>query len=178
MTLPISVEDITKLYLFGSTTVPSDLADLNLAHHASVSPLQFDRYSYMTTGPGRFGGPAQIEIVQKFFAGDLDSLFPSGVTTSFHLSAILDIPENGYATQESIQQLFYNDGQNDVTDRAYIFNNQTYVLVGDPVFVVNADGSHEIHDLSTAPRDENFDFHGGSAASNLANAYLQPRIDP
>jgi hypothetical protein len=54
MTLPITAEEITNLYLYGDTVPPSDLADPALAFHVPVAPLVFDRTTFMAAGPGRF----------------------------------------------------------------------------------------------------------------------------
>jgi Ca2+-binding RTX toxin-like protein len=176
MTLPTATE-ITALFLYGNSSAPADKTDPSIQTHAALSPLPIDRTDFMSNGPGRFGGPAQIEIIKKFFAGNLDFLFENGVTAR-PLSQVSAMSNNAYAIQQRIQQLYYNDGQNDVAERAYIYNNQTFKIVGDPIFVLRVDGTREILSLATAPFDENFDFEGGSIASDVANSYLRPRIDP
>jgi hypothetical protein len=178
MSLPTAAE-VTSLFLYGTTVPPQDKTDPNIPLHQAPPALQIDRTDFMTNGAGRFGGPAQIDIVQKFFAGWLDVLFQQA-GSALALSQILVLAEQHFmqvGIEASISQIFYSDGQDSVAERAYIYNNQTYKIVGDPVFVLNADGTREILNIATAPLDENFDFLGG-LSSLPANVYLSPRIDP
>jgi hypothetical protein len=176
MTLPTAAE-VTSLFLFGTASPPQDKADPAFMQNPGSQTIQINRTDFMSSGPGRFGGPAQIEVVQKFFAGNLDFLFDNGVT-HISLSQIQTLTNTAYEKAASIQQVLYQDGVNDLAERAYIYNNMKYTIVGDPVFVVKPDGSHEILNIATAPFDDNFDFVGGSPLSNLANEYLEPRVDP
>jgi hypothetical protein len=60
MALP-SASEITSLFLYGTSTPPLDKADPAIANHPAATAVQVNRTDFMTTGPGRFGGPAQIE---------------------------------------------------------------------------------------------------------------------
>jgi hypothetical protein len=73
MTLPTAAE-ITSLFLYGTNTAPFDKVNPSIPSHSAPPALQINRTDFMSTGPGRFGGPAQIEIVKRFSGVNLDSL--------------------------------------------------------------------------------------------------------
>ena len=65
-----TVEQVTNMFLYGTTTRPSNLLDPSLLNHRnSVSPnkLDVDAVDYMATGAGSFVNSANFEVVEKFF---------------------------------------------------------------------------------------------------------------
>ncbi|VEI58132.1 Uncharacterised protein [Pasteurella multocida] len=73
---------------------------------------------------------------------------------------------------------FYDDGQDDLLERAYIWNTTSFKITDEAIFVVEKNGNRYIKNFAIEPhKKENFDFKGGFW-SNLANLTLEPQIDP
>ena len=86
---------------------------------------------------------------------------------------------------------FYNDGQDDVLERAYIWNTTAFKISNDAVFVIDKNGNRHIENFAIVPHSdrpdtrnrespyglEDFDFEGGGL-SNIINPYLKRNIDP
>jgi len=172
----ITAAEMTNLYLYGSLhETPEDLADEGLIPTTSNPRTHtFSLGDYMTIGPGRFAVASLSPIVQSFFNDTLPD--PQGQHVVYSLSELQQIISGG--AQFTISQLAYDDGQDDRLERAYIFNNQAYTLASGVQFVVEPDGTRYIENVSIVPTGvDNFDFEGG-IISQIANAYLKPRIDP
>lgn len=176
----LTAEKVTNLFLYGKETVPDNLVDGTLIRPKDLQNkvrTTVDMNEYMTTGPGRFASPASFEVIKQFFS----SLLAPGVYTKQEL-----FDKFGLDTIElrsvSIHQALYDDGKDDYVERAYIWATTAFQIHEDARFVVEATGNRYISNFGIVPysnnnNTESFDFMG-SRLSNLANSFLEPRIDP
>ncbi|WP_167383018.1 calcium-binding protein [Pasteurella oralis] len=147
------------------------------------------------TGPGRFVTAADFDILHLFFRpfsnafnaywGDvvpLGELAPGEYTKTQILQKTGYLDVNGKALNgfAGVKQTlaFYDDGQDDLLERAYIWNTTAFKITDEAIFVVEKNGNRYIKNFAIEPhKKENFDFKGGFW-SNLANLTLEPQIDP
>ena len=66
MPLP-TAEQVTNLYLYGTTTRPADLTDGSLLQPRPAGAIAVDVNDYMTSGAGRFVGASDFDFVTDFF---------------------------------------------------------------------------------------------------------------
>lgn len=99
--------------------------------------------------------------------------------------------ENGFTVP--ISQYFQDMASSDYTERAFIFGSTQVTVTKADIdklqFFVRPDGSREIRNLRITPKDDNFDFIGGSSSQDVsdrmqkwmvdkANAGFNTAIDP
>ncbi|NOU20499.1 MAG: hypothetical protein HOO93_01690 [Methyloglobulus sp.] len=69
----LGIKEITNLYLYGTSTTPSDLTDEAIIRSTSqTTPIDVYTGSFMTTDPGRFALGAQSALIQTFFSSGTD----------------------------------------------------------------------------------------------------------
>ena len=197
-TLP-TLESITSLYLYGSETPPDNLASDSIIRpplkEEELEKINVDLKEFME-GPGRFVTPGDFSFIKYFFNPDYDEITDSDLDPYYYISGKI---EPGRYTKKQIFDIFnitslkekiesqiaglYDDGKDDLIERAYIWNTMAFQINDDAVFVVNKDGTRAIENFAiipyrngTKPHD-NFDFEGGFF-SNLVNSYLKSQIDP
>ena len=197
-TLP-TLESITSLYLYGSETPPDNLASDSIIRpplkEEELEKINVDLKEFME-GPGRFVTPGDFSFIKYFFNPDYDEITDSDLDPYYYISGKI---EPGRYTKKQIFDIFnitslkekiesqiaglYDDGKDDLIERAYIWNTMAFQINDDAVFVVNKDGTRTIENFAiipyrngTKPHD-NFDFEGGFF-SNLVNSYLKSQIDP
>ncbi|HDR1932262.1 TPA: calcium-binding protein, partial [Pasteurella multocida] len=144
------------------------------------------------TGPGRFVTAADFRTIHLFFAPilnhlrlqtprSLENLEPGEYTKTQIFQKLGYIDKNGKSVgRASVTQTlaFYDDGQDDLLERAYIWNTTAFKITDEAIFVVEENGNRYIKNFAIEPvKEENFDFKGGFW-SNLANLTLEPQIDP
>ncbi len=184
----LNKENITNLYLYGQLNKPQNLVDDNLIREpddennlTAQTTVNVDAVKLMETGPGRFAVPAQFELVQRFFnpsfnptPGEYFSLSKSELNSQY-----FGIRNIGW----DVRQVNYDDGQDNLTERAYIWNNMAFQIANDSniKFVIEPDGTKKIENFRAYPRldnQDNFDFISEGLAGIVGNFFLQPRIDP
>jgi RTX calcium-binding nonapeptide repeat (4 copies) len=184
----LNKENITNLYLYGQLDKPQNLVDENLIREpddenslAAQTTVNVDAVNLMQTGPGRFAVPAQFELVQRFFNPSFNP------TPGKYFSLSKSELNNQYFGLRSItwamRQVNYDDGQDNLTERAYIWNNMAFQIADAPniKFIIEADGTKKIENFRAHPytkNQDNFDFTTDGIAGIVANSYLEPRIDP
>lgn len=169
----VTKEQITNLYLYGKEDLPDTKVKSSLIRDegASGAKIRVDVNYYMETGAGRFANPYLFDLVKFFFQvsnlepGSYDKAKFAGL---FHLTSYgLDI-----------HQGFYDDGQDDYSERVYVWGSSRFKISDDARFVITESGERYIENFAIIPNgNDNFDFVGGWA-SEPANAFLEPRIDP
>jgi DNA-binding beta-propeller fold protein YncE len=170
----LTAEEITNLYLYGTPTTPTNLADESLIRPNNTAPLEIsvDGNVFMQTGPGRFALPVLWDVVNEFF--NLNSGLQPGTYTEQQLRTLLGIStEDGLQT---VQQYNYDDGLDNYAERSYIWNSGSYEININAVFVVDANGNRHIENFAVIPVGpkgsnganggelDNFDFEGGGLA--------------
>lgn len=188
-TLP-TMESITNLYLFGQPTKPNSLLNANLIRAENkITSIDVNVNEFMQ-GPGRFANVKDFEFIEAFFKPS-KSILPF-MQTSSNLS--YNLKPGTYTKQQIIDLLkiekafikkvlgFYDDGKDDLVERAYIWNTSGFMIDDGATFVVKANGERYIENFAIRPlkwngEEENFDFQGGGW-SNLVNPILADNIDP
>ncbi len=78
----------------------------------------------------------------------------------------------------NIEQSFHDDGGGDYLERAYIWNNTSFKISDETLFVIGEDGTRRIENLGIEPiGGDDFNFESGPVGE-IANFFLEPRIDP
>ena len=188
----LNKENITNLYLYGELEKPTNLVDDNLIRRPDrfdnegrlINPqatVNVDAVRLMETGPGRFAVPAAFELVKRFFDPNFNP------TPGEYLSVSKSVLNNLYFNLRSIswnmRQLNYDDGRDNLTERAYIWNNMAFQIANDSniKFVIEPDGTKRIENFRAYPRldvQDNFDFTTSGLGGIVANNFLEPRVDP
>jgi len=192
-------ETITNLYLWGEKSLPTDLYDRVRTdayiqslptitvdgQQVRVVMLQIDGQAMMTAGAGRFAKLSQFKLVEDFFE---TSGLPVGTYTYDQIITELHNTQffNTNYDDDSLSIKHSNRGDaNDLTaERAYIFQNSSYLLGERPQnssalrFVVGAGDVKTIENAQIRAFDDNFDFTGGGFFSGIFNVAVEGEIDP
>jgi Ca2+-binding RTX toxin-like protein len=189
----LTKETITRFFLFGTDTPPSDLTSESLIRPPLPAPpkgqfqqgavqLELDAVTFMTSGPGRFALPGvNSDLVAAFMNPD-GRTHGDGTQHIYTLAEMIAklglYPSD--ALKINIQQYAYRDelATADYVSRVYLYNSSKFAIADGIEFVVQPDGSRWINNFAVLPNDDNFDFSSNSRISQLANSILQPQIDP
>lgn len=179
----ITSHQITNYYLYGSSEKPAELVtDELIRTKDATTEIDIDTLEYMSLGPGRFANPAMFEVIQKFFnpstAIESSNLLP-GTYDKNSLFSAFGIERGGLV----IQQWMFDDGKDDMVERAYIWNTVQFQIDPNSRFIISETGARSIENFAIIPRvkegaAENFDFIGGDGMAEIANPQLEAAIDP
>jgi Ca2+-binding RTX toxin-like protein len=191
-------ETITNLYLWGEKTLPADLYDrvktdaylqslptiVVDGRTVRVVELKIDGTDMMQDGAGRFARLSQFDVVEDFF--ETDGLAAGSYTYSQIITLMNDqrIFGKSYDDNITIKHSNRSDANDLTAERAYIFQNSSYLLGQRPQdstplrFVIDANGDKQIENAQIRPFDDNFDFTGGGFFSDIFNASVGGTIDP
>lgn len=171
-----TMEEMTSLYLYGQTIPPKNKVHQSLVSRQSTLPYPVSAQDFMN-GPGRFARASDFEYVDKFFNEN-------------HHKPAYRLKPGEYSKAEvmkhfgldrgwmSLTLAMYDDGKDDLVERAYIWNTSAFMLDDKARFVVEPDGRRYVKDFAIRPyKNENFDFTGGWT-SEIVNSKLQREIDP
>ena len=188
----LNKENITNLYLYGELEQPINLVDDNLIRQPDefdnrgrlINPqatVNVDAVRLMETGPGRFAVPAQFELVKRFFDPNFNPT--PGEYLSVSKSVLNDLYFGLGRIFWNMRQVNYDDGRDNLTERAYIWNNMSFQIAdnSDLKFVIEPDGTKRIENWRAHPfteNQDNFDFTTSGIAGIVANNFLEPRVDP
>jgi hypothetical protein len=160
---------VTNLFLYGTTTKPSDLADDARIRPAGERPVvDVDAVSYMADGPGRFFSGFQVPVVSFFFAWD--GFRATGVRQEFTVAQMMKI--TGGADNAVVREWAYTDSTDDHMARSYIWNSVSARLDPTAKFVIDPDGTRHIEEYRLLPYNTDFDFESDSGMAQLAAGYL------
>jgi Ca2+-binding RTX toxin-like protein len=172
----LGIAEITNLYLYGTVTKPTDLANAAMIRQPDhITPLIMDAVSFMATGPGRFANGAKSTLVINFLLG-VGVPGATGVRQEFDLTQAMAM--TGGSPNIPIYQFDYLDGAGDHGFRTYVYNSSGFTIAPGARFVVDADGTRHIENYAILPFDDNFDFNSRSFVAQFGNPWLQERIDP
>tara|TARA_R110002072_G_scaffold208290_7_gene365776 strand:- start:1490 stop:1843 length:354 start_codon:yes stop_codon:yes gene_type:complete len=104
-----AIETIMKYYLYGSNSVPSNLASDSLIRTSgSTTTITLDIANHMSTA-GRFAKPSQFDVVKEFFNVNNSGLFANNQTYS--LTEVLNILNlSASATEMKTDHKLYAEG--------------------------------------------------------------------
>ncbi|ERH26852.1 type I secretion target GGXGXDXXX repeat-containing domain protein, partial [Aggregatibacter sp. oral taxon 458 str. W10330] len=199
MALP-TVERITNEYLYKNDQVIDNRLDENLISQKGTT-ISVDKKEFMK-GPGRFVNASDFSIVSAFFTQKNDI-----VAMNREEAILSNLAEGEYSKQEILKILgyidsngkgingmfaganktlgFYDDGKDDLLERAYVWNSTSYKISDTARFIINKNGERRIEGFGIEPGRvdksgemiDDFDFIGGGW-SNLVNPGLETVIDP
>jgi Ca2+-binding RTX toxin-like protein len=190
--------EVIRRFLYGQASAPSDVAQERFLPSGvqQTQNMQIDVSDFMQ-GPGRFAKAAYFEIVQKFFWQSDSAIFnifdgiaasnktilsdetiivkKTALLAAFHIS-------NGGLT---INQAYFDDGQDDYAARVFIWSNTVFQLSDDTEFVLYPDGTRQILNMRIEPRrdsQDDFDWasdqRGGGGLAETLEPLVQPNVDP
>ena len=193
MSLP-TIESITNRYLYKQDEIVDNRLDERIIDEERTKPISVDKSEFMK-GPGRFITAADFSLISKFFIME----GASGITEPREEAFFANLGEGRYTKAEIFERLgytqngkavngmyagakqtlgFYDDGKDNLLERAYIWNSTSFKISDNAVFVVDKNGNRTIENFGIEPaKDEDFDFKGGFF-SNLVNPILEAMIDP
>ena len=194
----VTIDRVLSHYLW-NTSVPPRREDMqSAATDANRMPINIDATSYMQNGAGRYASAVDFKMFEKFFteknlpAKLQPYSFTEIVDLIYHkddAARVKRLPdsENGFTVP--ISQYFQDMASSDYTERAFIFGSTQVTVTKADIdklqFFVRPDGSREIRNLRITPKDDNFDFIGGSSSQDAlkmmvdtANAGFNTAIDP
>ena len=199
MTLP-TIERITNRYLYKQDEVIDNRLDDKIISR-DESSIEVDKKEFMK-GPGRFVNASDFSIVSAFFTQKNDI-----VAMNREEAILSNLAEGEYSKQEILKILgyidsngkgingmfaganktlgFYDDGKDDLLERAYVWNSTSYKISDTARFIINKNGERRIEGFGIEPGRvdksgemiDDFDFVGGGW-SNLVNPGLETVIDP
>lgn len=195
---------VMNRYLWNSDTQPDPSVlesrnwDVSEWKDGPRDTVVLDTSAHMATGPGRFVSAVDFPFFQKFFDGG-HNLSP-GVYTFHGNNGSTELPTSvkdelikydytAGGAPKLLNQLSIPISQYplslgpDFITRAFVFGSEQYevpatVIEKQLVLVVNADGTKEVRGLQIVPAMDNFDFESSSTVAKLANAILEPELDP
>ena len=204
-TLP-TMKEITNNYLYGQENTPTEeeRLDIEKIFSRKERKLYVDVNKFMNkqNGPGRFVTAADFPFIGMFF--NPDNYYATTDPEILKIaSAFKNLERDRRYTKAEIANMLkrgwasktlglYDDGQDDVLERAYIWNTTAFKISNDAVFVVDKEGNRYIENFAIVPHSdlpnnekgesgkygiENFDFKGGFF-SEIVNGYLRRNIDP
>ena len=194
----VTIDRVLSHYLW-NTSVPPRREDMqSAATDANRMPINIDATSYMQNGAGRYASAVDFQMFEKFFteknlpAKLQPYSFTEIVDLIYHkddAARVKRLPdsENGFTVP--ISQYFQDMASSDYTERAFIFGSTQVTVTKADIdklqFFVRPDGSREIRNLRITPKDDNFDFIGGSSSQDAlkmmvdtVNAEFKTAIDP
>ena len=201
----VTVDRILSQYLWNSP-IPPKREDMGISITlANRTPVKIDATDYMKNGAGRYATAADFKMFENFFkASNLparntpysfdeigNKIYGIERFNSWKNDFYSTTPGKGFTV--AISQYGIDTSSSDYVERAFIFGSTQVVVTPDDLrklqFFVRPDGSREIRNLRITPKDDNFDFIGGSSSQDAsgklqkwavgkANAVFNSVLDP
>lgn len=194
----LTIDVMTNLYLYGTIDTPVSYENRlrSVIEYNNIPTVHIEMLTYMTSGPGRYAHASEASFVQKFFNNTpLPFALPDGSYTKswFIDNFTVDFMAQGFSYDEAtkkasaefniqIKHYTIDANSSDYATRTYIYNNASYTISSDAVFVVNGSNRY-VQNMAAHAFDDNFDFNTADGISNLlarqGNKYvLKSEIDP
>ena len=186
----VTIDRVLSHYLW-NTSVPPRREDMqSAATDANRMPINIDATSYMQNGAGRYASAVDFQMFEKFFTEKNLPVklqpysFTEIVDLIYHkddAARVKRLPdsENGFTVP--ISQYFQDMASSDYTERAFIFGSTQVTVTKADIdklqFFVHPDGSREIRNLRITPKDDNFDFIGGSSSQDVSDRMQKCMVD-
>lgn len=160
---------------------------------ANRTPVKIDATDYMKNGAGRYATAADFKMLENFFkASNLparntpysfdeigNKIYGIERFNSWKNGFYSTTPGKGFTV--AISQYGIDTSSSDYVERAFIFGSTQVVVTPDDLrklqFFVRPDGSREIRNLRITPKDDNFDFIGGSSSQDASGRMLKMMVD-
>ena len=198
----VTIDNVLSRYLWNSPTPPKrEDMELSVTHEKRF-PIRINAVDYMKNGAGRYASVADFKMFENFFkAGNLPAREKPYSFDEIGNKLYIDFTErqrvmfgpkgNGFTV--SVSQYGIDTSSSDYIERAFIFGSTQVTVTQTDIaklqFFVRPDGSREIRNLRITPKDDNFDFIGGSSSQDAsgklqkwavgkANAVFNSVLDP
>ena len=199
----VSVDKVLSHYLWNAAIPPKKEDMLTAATSTERKPIHIDATDYMRNGAGRYASAADFKMFENFFNAknllvrDKPYSFDEAIDLIYGKTKIAqrvrELPktERGFTT--AISQYGIDTSSSDYVERAFIFGSTQVTVTQTDIaklqFFVRPDGSREIRNLRITPKNDNFDFIGGSSSQDAsgklqkwavgkANAVFNSVLDP
>ena len=157
---------------------------------ANRMPINIDATSYMQNGAGRYASVVDFKMFEKFFteknlpAKLQPYSFTEIVDLIYHkddAARVKRLPNSKNGFTVPISQYGIDTSSSDYVERAFIFGSTQVTVTKSDIdklqFFVRPDGSREIRNLRITPKDDNFDFIGGSSSQDASGRMLKMMVD-
>lgn len=198
----VTIDNVLSLYLWNSPTPPKrEDMELSVTHEKRF-PIRINAVDYMKNGAGKYASATDFKMFENFFKArnlparekpySFDEIGNKLYTDFTERQRVMFGPKgNGFTV--AVSQYGIDTSSSDYVERAFIFGStQVTVTQADIAklqFFVRPDGSREIRNLRITPKDDNFDFIGGSSSQDAsgklqkwavgkANAVFNSVLDP
>ena len=189
----VTVDRILSQY-FWNSPIPPKREDMGISiTSANRTPVKIDATAYMKNGAGRYATAADFKMFENFFkASNLparntpysfdeigNKIYGIERFNSWKNGFYSTTPGKGFTV--AISQYGIDTSSSDYVERAFIFGSTQVVVTPDDLrklqFFVRPDGSREIRNLRITPKDDNFDFIGGSSSQDASGRMLKMMVD-
>lgn len=189
----VTVDRILSQYLWNSP-IPPKREDMGISiTSANRTPVKIDATDYMKNGAGRYATAADFKMFENFFkASNLparntpysfdeigNKIYGIERFNSWKNGFYSTTPGKGFTV--AISQYGIDTSSSDYVERAFIFGSTQVVVTPDDLrklqFFVRPDGSREIRNLRITPKNDNFDFIGGSSSQDASGRMLKMMVD-
>lgn len=198
----VTIDNVLSRYLWNSPTPPKrEDMELSVTHEKRF-PIRINAVDYMKNGAGKYASATDFKMFENFFKArnlparekpySFDEIGNKLYTDFTERQRVMFGPKgNGFTV--AVSQYGIDTSSSDYVERAFIFGStQVTVTQADIAklqFFVRPDGSREIRNLRITPKDDNFDFIGGSSSQDAsgklqkwavgkANAVFNSVLDP
>lgn len=179
----LTASSISQYFLYGAAQNPANLINDSLIRSSTLETDVYVSRAEYTQAAGYFAVGAQFGVVKSFFDTSI-ALAPGHYSMNAGANNIftkLGITDTSAATIFNFQQYDYKapfESNQQYAERTYIYNTTQFGIRNTADFVVDANGTRHIENLTIAPYEDNFDFTSSNGLASYANLFLQPQIDP
>lgn len=186
----VTIDRVLSHYLWNKS-IPPRREDMQSAEtDANRMPINIDATSYMQNGAGRYASVVDFKMFEKFFteknlpAKLQPYSFTEIVDLIYHkddAARVKRLPNSKNGFTVPISQYGIDTSSSDYVERAFIFGSTQVTVTKSDIdklqFFVRPDGSREIRNLRITPKDDNFDFIGGSSSQDASGRMLKMMVD-
>lgn len=188
----VTVDRVLSQYLWNSPIPPKRENMAASVTSANRTPIKIDAIDYMKNGAGKYASAADFKMFEKFFNEKLPAKVQPysfdeignqiyGKKRFEEIKTSMLNPRTGQGFTVSISQYGIDTSSSDYVERAFIFGSTQVVVTPDDLrklqFFVRPDGSREIRNLRITPKNDNFDFIGGSSSQDASGRMLKMMVD-
>ena len=192
MVSEVTVDRVLSRYLWNSPIPPKKENMMASITSANRTPVKIDAVDYMKNGAGKYASAADFKMFEKFFNEKLPSKIQPysfdeignqiyGKKRFEEIKTSMFKPGTGQGFTVSISQYGIDTSFSDYVERAFIFGSTQVVVTPDDLrklqFFVRPDGSREIRNLRITPKNDNFDFIGGSSSQDVSDRMQKWMVD-
>ena len=186
----VTIDNVLSRYLWNSPTPPKrEDMELSVTHEKRF-PIRINAVDYMKNGAGKYASATDFKMFENFFKArnlparekpySFDEIGNKLYTDFTERQRVMFGPKgNGFTV--AVSQYGIDTSSSDYVERAFIFGSTQVTVTKADIdklqFFVRPDGSREIRNLRITPKDDNFDFIGGSSSQDASGRMLKMMVD-